>query len=85
MITDVNKPAITQRGAFMQSTCVQVHSSLPEYGVKQRLVGLWREAVAASGQRDEDSDFADAKQAALFALLRSYKDVLLPDYPYPQR
>ena len=61
------------------------------YGVRERLRTRWAE-VHAGGERGgapfpalRDGDFAGARQRAVFAVLNSYRDVLLPAYPYPTR
>ena len=68
----------------------QAPSSLSAYGVKERLRTRWAEAHA--GERGgaaylplRNGEFAGAKQRTLFVLLNSYRDVLLPAYPYPTK
>lgn len=69
---------------------LQAPSTLAAYGVKERLRNRWAEAHA--GERGgaafptlRDGDFAGARQRTLFAMLNSYRDVLLPAYPYPAK
>ena len=68
----------------------QAPDRLAAYGVKERLRARWVEAHA--GERGgaqfpalRDGDFAGARQRVLFAVLNSYRDVLLPAYPYPTK
>lgn len=68
-------------------------ADLAAYGVKERLATRWREvagpqAAAAGGSGSGGAsagkgDFVSGRQRALFALLSSYSDLLLPVRPYP--
>ena len=37
------------------------------------------------GMTDQRSDFVSPQQSAVFAICNSYKDLLLPNHPYPTR
>ncbi len=65
----------------------QAPDRLAVYGVKERLRTRWAEVHA--GERGgvpspalRDGDFACARQRVLFAVLNSYRDLLLPAYAY---
>ena len=85
--------ASTASAAVWQSKwgmLTQAPNSLKAYGVKERLRTRWAEAHA--GERGgaafaplRNGDFAGGRQRTLFALLNSYRDVLLPAYPYPTK
>lgn len=62
---------------------MQIYSALSEAGIKPRLASLWNEALADQGQAA--GDFCTKQQQAIFALARSYKDILHSDCPYPAR
>eukprot|EP00887_Chlorella_sp_A99_P004809 scaffold4.g4809.t1 len=68
----------------------QAPDQLAAYGVKERLASRWRDValghaggVAGGGAREAEGDFVCGQQRALFALLSSYADLLLPCRPYP--
>ena len=57
---------------------------LRDMGVKERCVARWREEVlGGSAPAPGDTDFLTREQQALFALLRSFRDVVYPLYRYP--
>lgn len=62
---------------------MQMFSSLQDYGVRTRLQGLWREVSGVAAETDED--FQSNQQKAFFALTRTYKDILFPNYSYAAR
>ena len=67
-------------GATLPSS---IPSQLREYGVKERLVSLWRDVHGAGAFEKKESDFVSSHQRAFFALLSSYVDILHPNRPYP--
>ena len=57
---------------------------LQEYGVRERIASIWRELHAETEfEKAGQSDFVSPQQRALFSLLSTYCDVLMPDRPYP--
>ena len=62
---------------------MQMFSSLQDYGVRTRLQDLWREVNGIAAETDED--FQSNQQKGSFALARTYKDILYPNYLYAAR
>lgn len=60
-----------------------VSDVLADYGVKARVVARWSAVHDSDGVDREFGAFASHRQAAMFALMNSYMDVLYPLHRYP--
>lgn len=82
---DTWKPDATireQRGASSSSSPLML-PRLRDYGVKERCITRWREAVGE--QLRKETDFVSREQQAVFAALAGYRDLVYPLYKYPER